>query len=206
MVVSVSLTVIGVVVYLLFRRSRDKGLEAFLQGVLTVATMFLGVFLAAAISLYQQERSTRNLIKTLLRTAHLELDSSRKAIQSPGETITESFAANWIRVQDNPGKSLEVLLSSVAFIERGEPEIVVDLMNLSKGFPWINRSHGGATVYGEERGGKEEILARIELAIRLLEIQQEVFAAKLSSNAAKRELNKARASFTQKWRQQRKIP
>lgn len=164
------LLIIGLVLWV-WRSDHERGKDALIQALLSVLTIFLGIFLALSVNSHHEHRQTiKNLIKVIL-AAKMEAEKNLMIIQEASiHNDSERL------VLESPTTALDVLLDMPTFLEQGSMELVSELLKLNTQLKWqvTYRPGSRGSIFQEPSiisANKTLVIENVKRVIELLEKQ-----------------------------------
>lgn len=154
-----------------WRSDRERGKDALNQALLSVLTIFLGIFLALSVNSHHENRQTiKNLIQ-VISTAKAEAERNLVIVQE-----SSLHNDNERLVRESPITALNVLLNMPTFLEQGSTEIVSELLTLNTQLNWkiTYRPASLGAVYESTKivsANQPKVIENVTRVIELLEKQ-----------------------------------
>ncbi len=143
------LLIIGLVIWI-WRSDHQKGKDTFIQALLSVLSVFLGIFLALFVNSHHERCQTIKNLVQVITVAKSETVANLDFIEDNTNEMDEQRL-----ILESPTNALEVLLDMPTFLEEGSKEIVSELLRFNTLLKWqITYIEDGLTIMGSSSQSK----------------------------------------------------
>ncbi len=121
-----------VLVFWVWRSDHKRGKDTLIRALLSVLSIFLGIFLALSVNSHHDQRQTISNLIRVICVARMEAEENLTMV-SQGASIHNDRER---LVLESPTTALDVLLDMPTFLEEGSTEIVSELLRLNTQLKW----------------------------------------------------------------------
>lgn len=123
--------IIGLMIWI-WRSDHEKGKDTFTQALLSVLSVFLGIFLALSVNSHHEHCQTIKNLVQVITVAKSEAEENLAFIEDNTNKRSDELRL----LLESPTTALDVILDMPTFLEEGSTEIVSELLRLNTLLKW----------------------------------------------------------------------